>query len=246
MVAFVSTLAGFVFVVAGVILGNGWLMVPLSTLLAIVMLIVLRKHMNRKVVLAGISVFAALFLVERIMQPTNAQGAIINALLIAFQAMAGVVLLTHTRLTSIRLYDGQIRNAFQSLCWGCVMALPPALFNIASLTSSLLTDSDRRFDHWWKAVYALQPALLEETWARLFLLTLFYAVLRPTSRQKPQRALTAALMISVCIHVLAHYPQSLSNPLFILFMRGALNIRFASPSDGGSVRGDGRSPPGAP
>jgi hypothetical protein len=191
-------------------------MVPLSTLLAIVMLMVLRKHMSRKVVLAGMIVFALLFLVERIVQPTNASGALINALLIAFQAMAGIVLLTHTRLTTIRLYDGQIRNAFQSLCWGCLLALPPALFNIASLTNSLLTDSDRRFDHWWKAVYALQPALLEETWAHLFLLTLCYAVLRPTSRQKPQRALTAALIISVCIHGLAHYPQSLANPLFII------------------------------
>jgi len=218
MLALISTLAGLVFVVAGVILGNGWLMVPLSTLLAIVILIVLRKHMHRKVVLAGMIVFALLFLVEIIVQPTNASGAIINALLIAFQAMAGIVLLTHTRLTSIQLYDGQFRKALQSLCWGCLLAFPPALFNSASLTSSLLTASDRRFDQWWKALYALQPALLEETWARLFLLTLFYAVLRPTSRQKPQRALTAALMIAVCIHGLAHYPQSLSNPLFILFV----------------------------
>lgn len=218
MLALTSTLAGLVFVLTGVILGNGWLMVPLSTLLAIVMLIVLREHMHRKVVLAGIIVFAVLFLVEFIVQPPNVSGAIINALLIAFQAMAGVVLLTHTQLTTIRLYDGQMRKSLQSLCWGCMLALPPALFNSASLTSSFLTDSDRRFDHWWKAVYALQPALLEETWARLFLLTLFYAVLRPTSRQKPQRALTAALMIAICIHALAHYPQSLSNPLFVLFV----------------------------
>jgi hypothetical protein len=79
-----------------------------------------------------------LFLVGLIAQPTNASGAIINALLIAFQAMAGVVLLTHTRLTTIRLYDGQMRNAFQSLCWGCLLALPPALFNIASLTAALM------------------------------------------------------------------------------------------------------------
>ena len=36
--------------------------------------------------------------------------------------------------------------------------------------------------------------------------------LDPTSREKPQRALAAALIISVFIHGLAHYPQSISDP----------------------------------
>jgi hypothetical protein len=99
-----------------------------------------------------------------------------------------------------------------------MLAFPPAVFNIASLTNSHLTEFDRQFDQWWKAFYALQPGILEETWARLFLLTLFYALLHPLSHQKPQRALTAALIISVFIHGLAHYPQSLSNPVSAIFI----------------------------
>jgi membrane protease YdiL (CAAX protease family) len=93
-----------------------------------------------------------------------------------------------------------------------------ALFNIASMTGNHLTEFDRQFDQWRKAFYALQPAILEETWARLFLLTHFYALLRPTSYHKPQRALTAALIITIFIHGLAHYPQSLSNPVFAIFI----------------------------
>jgi hypothetical protein len=116
MLGLISILAGLVFVLTGMVMDNGWIMVPLSTLLAIVILIVLRKQINRKVVLAGIIVFVALFLVELIIAPNNAKGGINNALLIAFQAMAGILLLNHTGLTKFQFYDGHILKALQSLC----------------------------------------------------------------------------------------------------------------------------------
>jgi hypothetical protein len=194
----------------------------LSTLFAIVILIVLRRQMNQKIVLAGGIVAIALFVVELVLQPDNANIDIINSLFtvvlpIFIQAVAGILLLNHTGLTKIQFCDGNIRKAIQSFGWGCTLAIPPALLNIASLTSAYLSEFDREFNRWWEAFYALQPGILEETWARLFLLTLFYALLRPTSSQKPQRALTAALIISVFIHGLAHYPASMSDPISVIF-----------------------------
>ena len=217
MLGLVGILAGLAFVLAGIVMGNGWRMLRFSTLLAIVILIAMRKQINRKAVFAGITVSVALFLVELILQPNIVNG-LVSALLIAFQAVAGVLLLNHTGLSKIQFYDGHILKALQSFCWGCVLAFPPALLNIASMTSDYLSEFDRRFDQWWKAFYAFQPGILEETWARLFLLTLVYALLRPTCRQKPQRALTAALFISVLIHGLAHYPLSLSDPIAAVFI----------------------------
>jgi len=218
MLGLISILAVLAFILTGVVMGNGWIMFPLSTLPAVAILIAMRKQINRKVILAGIIVSVAFFSVEFIFQPNDAGGAVINALYIACQAWAGILLLNYTGLTKIQFYDGHILKALQSLCWGCVLAFPPALFNMALMTSNRLTELDPRFNQWWKAFYALQPGILEETWARLFLLTLFYVLLRPRSPQKPQRALTAALIISVFIHGLAHYPQSLSDPVSAIFI----------------------------
>ncbi len=224
MLGFISILAALAFVWAGILRNNGWLMFPLSTVVAVAILMLLHKQIDRKVILAGSIIAAALFIVEFIFQFRNPKGGIFNslllALLLAFQAAAGILLLNHSKLTKFQLYEGNIFKAIQSLGWGCMLAIPPALLNIASLTNSYLSASDRQFDQWWKAFYALQPGILEETWARLFLLTLFYALLRPTTLQKPQRALTAALVVSVLIHGLAHFPQSMSDPISVIF--GAL------------------------
>lgn len=217
MLGLISILAVLAFVLTGPVMGNGWFMFPLSTLFAIAILITLRKQISRRVILVGSILALALCFVEFIFQPDDAMGWLVNTLLIAFQAVAGILLLNHTGLTKIQLYDGNIRKAIQSFGWGCMLAIPPALLNIASLTGSQLSEFDREFDQWWKAFYALQPGILEETWARLFLLTLFYALLRPTSSQKPQRTLTAALVISVFIHGLAHYPASMSDPMSVIF-----------------------------
>lgn len=221
MLGLVSLLAIFVFVWAGLVMGNGWLMFPLSTLFAIAILLRLRKQINRNVILTAVAIAVALLVVELVFQFSNATGGIINALPLtlftAFQAAAGICLLNHTGLSKFHLYDGNLRKALQSLAWGCMLAVPPALLNIASLSSNYLSEFDRQFDRWWEAFYALQPGILEETWVRLFLFTLFYALLLPTSSGKPQRALTAALLISVFIHGLAHYPQSLSNPVSAIF-----------------------------
>jgi membrane protease YdiL (CAAX protease family) len=64
--------------------------------------------------------------------------------------------------------------------------------------------ADTWLTHWWQPLYALVPAVGEEVWARLFLTTLCYALLRPTTNNNPRRALVAAIVIGALAHSFAH------------------------------------------
>lgn len=210
MLGLIIIVTGLVLALALLVFHDGWWAVIISLLPAIVILVVLRRHFGRSTVISGIITFVALILVDSLLEPEMQSGMLL-ALIIAPQAMAGMLLLNHTRLTHSSLLDGDFLKALQSFGWGCLLAVPPSMLNIAMMRAAEISEFDRQFDHWGKAFYAFQPGILEEVWARLFLLTLFYALLRPTSRQKPGRALLAALVISVFIHGIAHFPQSISN-----------------------------------
>jgi hypothetical protein len=216
MLALVLGVTVLAFILAAFVMGNGWMMATFSVLPAIAVLIGLRKEINRPILYCGLAVFAALVLVELLLQPDLGNGLLL-ALMMAPQAMAGAILLRRSGLTRFHLLDGKVLNAGKSFLWGCLLAVPPALLNIAMLQRQYLSEFDLNFDRWWKAFYALQPGINEEVWGRLFLLTLFYALLRPVSQTKPGRALAAAVIISVFIHGMAHFPMSMSNPVSAVF-----------------------------
>ena len=66
--------------------------------------------------------------------------------------------------------------------------------------------SDTWVDDWWDTLEALSPGIIEEVWARLFLTTLCYALLRPTTNDRPRRAHVAAILIGAITHGLWHLP----------------------------------------
>jgi hypothetical protein len=200
-----------------IVLGDGWQMLLLSILISLIMIVIWRKRLTRRFI-AGAIVTAIVFaIVEQLLGPDMGSGLILP-IGAALMFLAGVVLLEHTHLTRIRLLDGDYIQAGKSFLWGCVLALPPALFNVLILRSAPPSELDSLFDRWWEPLYALQPGILEEIWARLLLTTLLYALLRPRSNDRPGRALFWAMAIAAFIHGAAHYPSSITTPLIAIYI----------------------------
>ncbi len=208
--AVVTALAWFLF-------RDGWLMMLLSIPLAVLLIIILRKQARRKHIIAAVIVIIVLGIVESLLGEEQSSGLVIP-IGAALMFLAGVLLLEHTQLTHIRLFDRDYLGAGKSFLWGCVLAVPPALLNLVTTQLTPPTEFDRLFDRWWEPFYALQPGILEEIWARLLLVTLLYALLRPTSGGQPRNAVLGAMLIAAFIHGAAHFPGSITNPLEGIFM----------------------------
>jgi hypothetical protein len=119
-----------------------------------------------------------------------------------FLFIGGALMLQQTQLTHIRILENGLLPALRSFGWGCVLAVPRALLNI-NLGAH---QGDTGIDKWFDPIAALTPGIAEEVWARLFLTTLCYALLRPTTNDRPRRALAAAILIGAITHGLAHLP----------------------------------------
>jgi hypothetical protein len=217
MLWFVIILTAILTALTCVQLQDGWLMLILSIPLSLLIIIIWRKRLNRKLIVASVITAIVLAGVEQLLGEEQSSGLILP-IGAALMFLAGVLLLDHTKLTHIRLLDGDYLGAGKSFLWGCVLALPPALLNILSLRLAPPSAFDLLYDRWWETFYALQPGILEEVWARLLLTTLLYALLRPTSNERPQRALIGAMVIAAFIHGAAHYPSSITSPLVGIYI----------------------------
>lgn len=101
---------------------------------------------------------------------------------------------------------------------GCVLAVPATLFNqIGNMYSQ-----DTWVTHWWQSLYAIVPAITEETWASLFLVSFCYAVLRPVAGHHSRRAIVVAILISILAFSTSHAGL---NP-FVIVIDGLL---FSTP-----------------
>jgi hypothetical protein len=222
MVWFLIILTLILVALTSVLLQDGWLTLLLSIPFSLVIIVGWRKRLNRRLVMASIITVITLAVAEQLLGPEMSSGLIIP-IGAALMFLAGVLLLDHTRLTRVRLLNGDYLEAGKSFLWGCVLAVPPALLNAISMRLAAPSEFDLLFDRWWEPLYALQPGILEEIWARLLLTTLLYALLRPTSNERPQRALVWAMVIAAFIHGMAHYPGSITSPLegiYITLMYG--------------------------
>jgi hypothetical protein len=209
-------------VLTTVLFRDGWLMLLLSIPLSLVIVVVGHKRLNRRFIIASVAVVIVLAFAEQLLGSEMSSGLIVP-IGAALMFLAGVLLLDRTKLTHVRLLNGNYTKAGKSFLLGCVLAVPPALLNAIAMRLEAPSEFDRLFDRWWEPLYALQPGILEEIWARLLLTTLLYALLRPTSNDRPQRALIWALMIAAFVHGMAHYPGSIRNPLegiYITLMYG--------------------------
>lgn len=230
----VAALVAFSTGVALVVLGNGWWLLAFSVVPAVGVLVARRTQLAARVWVAGIASAAALLAVEAVFRE-NVMGGLVLGAVIAPQAMAGIVLLEPSRLARVWLLEARPFAAGRAFALGCLLAVPPALMNVSGMTAKMASATEASLRNAWMAFYALQPALLEEVWARLFLLPLLYVAFRSASGSTTGRALSLALLVSVAVHGLAHAPQSIATvtnalftalvygvPLALLFLRRGL------------------------
>lgn len=230
----VAALIALATAVAVGVLGNGWWLLASSVVPAVAVLVARRSQLSPRTWLAGLVAAAAMLAIEALFRENVAGGLVLGAV-IAPQVMAGAVLLESSRLARVWLLEGRLRAACRAFALGCLLALPPALLNVSGMTAEMASRAEASFEHAWMALYALQPALLEEAWARLFLLPLLYLVFRSASGATTGRALLFAVLLSVAAHGLAHAPQSIATvtnalfsalvygvPLALLFLRRGL------------------------
>ena len=230
----VIVLVAFATALAVAVLGDGWWLLAFSVVPAVGVLFARRTELAPRVWIAGAAVAAAMLAVEALFRE-NVLGGLVLGAVIAPQVMAGIVLLESSRLARVWLLEGRLLAAGRAFALGCLLAVPPALMNVSGMTAEMASAAEASFQGAWMALYAIQPALLEESWARLFLLPLLFVAFRSASGSTTGRALLAALLVSVAVHGLAHAPQSIASvtnalftalvfgvPLALLFLRRGL------------------------
>lgn len=136
--------------------------------------------------------------------PRDLRLALLYTLTIPIFFYAGNLLLTQTGLTQVWMLQGRKRQALKSFVWAGILSVPLILLNLFSSASP----DEGAIEHWWQPFYAFAPALAEEIWARLFLVTLVYAWLQPVSGDHSGRAMGYAVLLPALLHGLAHYPES--------------------------------------
>jgi len=156
--------------------------------------------------------------------PRDLRLALLYTLTIPIFFYAGNLLLTQTGLTQVWMLQGRKRQALKSFVWVGILSVPLILLNLFNGTSP----DEGAIEHWWQPFYAFAPALAEEIWGRLFLVTLVYAWLQPVSGDHPGRAIGYAVLLPALLHGLAHYPESsmLSAILSGLFVGVPLGMLF--------------------
>lgn len=175
-------------------------LVVVLTLLSIGLIIRWRQQITRLMIICGIGTGLFAFFPGLLKREANGYTILLYLICPIFLFIGGALLLRHTHLTHIRILENGSLTALRSFGWGCVLAVPPALLNIIGGAHQ----GDTGLDKWFDPLAALMPGISEEVWARLFLTTLCYALLRPTTNERPRQALVAAILIGAVTHGLAH------------------------------------------
>jgi hypothetical protein len=194
------TLSILLLLVAGLIISPGVSLLTAACLTALAMVMIWRSYVSRPVVLVGLAAGIVVGLGIRFLEHGQLGWAILNAIATPLAFIAGTLLLERSELSQVRLLAGQYRRSLRGFLWGCVFAAPAALLNLMGNVQA----SDTWVVHWWQPLAALDPAISEEIWARLFLTTLVYVLLRPASNSRPGRALCVAVLLSSLTHAFAH------------------------------------------
>lgn len=193
----------------GLIVNPGLILLVIICLIALGIMITWRGKVRRPVVLTGLGAGLFVGLGIRYLEHGQLAWAIMNAIVLPPIFIAGVLLLAWSGLGQARLLAGQYRLNLRGFVWGGVLAIPPAILNMMGNIQS----GDSWVMRWWQPLAALDPAISEEIWARLFLTTLVYILLRPLSNSRPRRALGVAVLVSSLTYAFAH---SGINPLGLI------------------------------
>jgi hypothetical protein len=214
---FLFMLGIIVAVIVGVFLADLWHFplrsVPIAlTIAALFILLVWRRRISLRIVLfaaaagllTAISGWGLTCLRGSAAGPSQWNEIVLRGgVFVTIWSAAGALLLEQSGLTCVRALKGDYSCAIRSFAWGCVLALPAALFPLLDGPQRGDTDVIKQ---WWQPFCALQPGISEEVYARLFLLTGLYVLLRPTTNRRPWKAVLAAVLIAGVVHGLAHVP----------------------------------------
>jgi len=184
----------------GLMIGTGAGPVLVTGLVGLGLTLAWRRSLDYRLLLTGVVVGLLSGLGIALLGNSDLTWAIFNGLCLPPSFIGGMLLLRRTGLSRSRGMEGGFVSGMRSFLWGCVLALPAALLNLLGN----LQGGDTWVQHIWQPIYALVPAFAEETWARLFLTTLCYAVLRPVSNQHPRRAVGVAILVGAFVHGFGH------------------------------------------
>jgi hypothetical protein len=184
----------------GLLASSGLSLLTAVGLIALGIVTTLRREVSRRVAFAGLAAGGMVGLGIRLLEDGQAAWAVLHIVVLPPTFVAGALLAGRSRLADVRLLTGQPWHSLNSAAWGCVLALPAALLNLAGN----LQAGDAWVVHWWQVFAALNPAIAEEIWARLFLTTLVYVWLRPVTNDHPRRSLVAAVLLGAGMHAAAH------------------------------------------
>jgi hypothetical protein len=186
--------------IVGLMIGTGAAPVLISGLTGLGLILVWRRDLNQRLLFAGAGVGLVCGLGILLLGNGDLSWAVFSGLCLPPSFISGILLLKRTGLARCRWMEGDLVPGLRSFLWGCALALPGALLNLLGN----LQGGDSWVRHAWQPLFALIPALGEETWARLFLTTLCYAVLRPVSSYHPRWAVGVAVLIGALVHGFGH------------------------------------------
>ncbi len=182
-----------------------WLAVVTGlTIIAVLIMIRRRAQLTRRLWMLGLIAGATCLLLSWMGGRLDAFQAF-HLACIPFLFIAGCLLVAQTGLARVHSADGNWGLALRAFAGASALAVPVALLNVGYGAHP----GDVWVDRAWEPLVALVPGIAEETWARLFLLTLVYALLRPYAQRHPARAVAAAVLIAGCVHALAHLPGAM-------------------------------------
>jgi len=190
---------GIVFVI-GMMIGIAVSLMSVSALIAAAITLSWRSQLKKQTVLVGIAFSMTAGLGIMLLGKGDFSWAIFNFVTILPLFTGGALLVSRTSLANIRLLQGEYVLGLKGFLWACILAVPASLFNLLGN----IQQGDTWVIHWWQPLYAIVPGIAEETWARLFLTTLCYAILRPTDNHHPRQAIVVSILVGALVHSFAH------------------------------------------
>jgi hypothetical protein len=184
----------------GMVIGTGAGVLLVCALTGLGLVIAWRRELSGRLLLAAAAVGLFSGLGTFFLGNGDLTWALLTGISLVPVFSAGILLLRRSGLARSLWMDGRVVSGWRSFLWGCLLALPAAILNLLGN----MQGSDSWIRHAWQPLYALVPAVAEEIWARLFLVTLCYTLLRPVSGRRPGRALAVAILAGALVHGFAH------------------------------------------
>ncbi len=181
------------------------IVLPLLIIAAIWVLIVWRREVGLHAVLIGVAIAAAAGLAGLPFYQNQYIGKVQYILFLIFvipMFVAGGLLSKRTGFVGSHLFTRRYKKAAVGFLWGCLLFIPLGLANAAAGSPGPWMTW---VDHWW--IPWTQPwfsGIVEETWWRLFLVSLCYFLLRPAFNKIPTVAFLCAALFSAITFGLGH------------------------------------------